>query len=49
MNGTILILALVAVLIVGIIVGWKARTYKDQLDLDIERVFEDALRESMKE
>ena len=49
MSTTIIILELVAALIVGIIVGWKARTYKDQLDLDIERVFEDALRESMKE
>lgn len=29
----------------GLYLGWKGREWKDELDHDIEKAFEDALRE----
>ena len=45
---TLYILIGVALLIAGAAIGWKARVVKDEIDRDIEKAFEDALRDTEK-
>ena len=33
----------IILLCIGVVIGWKARTYKDEFDRDIEKAFEEAL------
>ena len=34
----------IILLCIGVVIGWKARTYKDEFEHDIEKIFEEALR-----
>lgn len=45
---TLYILIGVALLIAGAAIGWKASVVKDEIDRDIEKAFEDALRDNEK-
>ena len=43
---TVLWIAITVVaLLIGVVIGWKARKAKDELDRDIDRIFYEALKQ----